>query len=368
MWGGDPKQWCIELAFGHNRLAAYQWLVETRSVGDAEPWSRMPVDARLLDDEQMAQLAWSENEKRRDLNPIERAQAIQRRIESFGWTHELAAERLGISRPTVSNSLRLLKLPKGVQGSLRKGEITERQALALAPLFEVDQQLALEYDFNFTVAAIVGMARDGSSSELIRQRVSEALRWLDKQTQPELETMEELPDEEMLVIKTPEAFQRQTDETKRKLMKEAWGQPAAKKSPATTESDNSKPAPENEPPVHPPPPRILTMPESELKLVIILKPFEGDPLGRPVHIHMYINGEKVGVKEQMEKELWSAGKPVYLIDFMYEAEKHLLEPFIEGRRLDPLDQSQRITRVVHEIHSNDRALREIQLIQHSGAE
>src|SRR3990172_7368145 len=70
----------VQLAFGHNRLAAFRWLSENTSgnlpSGLAGDFSKMPVDVRELSDEQMGSLAWSENERRRDLNPIERARAV----------------------------------------------------------------------------------------------------------------------------------------------------------------------------------------------------------------------------------------------------------------------------------------------------
>lgn len=101
LWGEDNQarlldleHRTVQLAFGHNRLAAYRWLANA-GLSDKGNWSTMPVEIRALDDEQMAALAWSENEKRRDHTPVERARAIQARIEHFGWTHEETAERLG---------------------------------------------------------------------------------------------------------------------------------------------------------------------------------------------------------------------------------------------------------------------------------
>jgi ParB family chromosome partitioning protein len=128
----------IQLAFGHNRLAAYRYIVDIQPnsniLGD---WSFMPVDVRPLSDEQMANYAWSENEKRRNLNPLERAMAMQKRIDSFAWSHDQVAEHLGLSRSTVSNALRLLKLPQDILEKLATGTITERQAMALMPLYDL---------------------------------------------------------------------------------------------------------------------------------------------------------------------------------------------------------------------------------------
>jgi ParB/RepB/Spo0J family partition protein len=128
----------IQLAFGHNRLAAYRWLQDVQPTSNLEgDWSVMPVDLRQLTDQQMADFAWSENEKRRDHTPIERALAIQKRMADFGWTQAEIAEHLGISRPSVSNALRLLKLPENVAAALADGRISERIGLAIVGYFDL---------------------------------------------------------------------------------------------------------------------------------------------------------------------------------------------------------------------------------------
>lgn len=126
----------VQLAFGHNRLAAFRYLADF-----SEDYAALPVEIRPLSDEQMADFAWSENEKRRDHSPVERALAIQKRIEDFGWTQVQVAEHLGISRPVVGNALRLLKLPEGVRQALASGAISERVAMALAGLFDLPEFL-----------------------------------------------------------------------------------------------------------------------------------------------------------------------------------------------------------------------------------
>lgn len=117
-----------QLACGHRRVAA------CRALG----WQVIPVDIRNLSDQDMALMAWSENESRRDLNPLERAEAIRRMMETFGWTQEQAGQHLGLARSTIANILRLLDLRPEVQEALRAGRISERQALALAPLSELN--------------------------------------------------------------------------------------------------------------------------------------------------------------------------------------------------------------------------------------
>ena len=158
-----------QLAFGHNRLAAYEWLYDLRNNSDIPgDFSSMPVDLRELTDQQMADYAWSENAQRRDVSAIERALAIQKRMESFGWSQAHVSEHLGVDRSTISNLLRLLKLPDDLRANISNGEISERQAMALLPLFETP-----EHD-NFGVGypeQIVRNAIAGESSDKLRGRV-----------------------------------------------------------------------------------------------------------------------------------------------------------------------------------------------------
>jgi ParB family chromosome partitioning protein len=94
------------------------------------------VVVREASDDAALELALVENLQREDINPMEAAAAYQRLIHEFGLTQEKVAERVGKSRPTVANTLRLLNLPREVQESLRKGEIEEGHGKALAALEE----------------------------------------------------------------------------------------------------------------------------------------------------------------------------------------------------------------------------------------
>lgn len=129
----------VQLAFGHRRLRALRLIVE-QDEAQADQVA-MAIELRMLTDVEMATFAWSENAKRRDLSPIEAARAIERMIKDFGWTQEQVGERLGVSRPTVSNRLRLLRLPEEVQARVTAGEVSERQAMALAPLFDLPKAI-----------------------------------------------------------------------------------------------------------------------------------------------------------------------------------------------------------------------------------
>ncbi len=85
-------------------------------------------------DAKMLELALTENLQREDLNPIEIALGYQRLIEECNLTQEQVAGKVGKGRVTVTNSLRLLKLPAQIQKSITAGEISEGHARALLAL------------------------------------------------------------------------------------------------------------------------------------------------------------------------------------------------------------------------------------------
>jgi ParB-like chromosome segregation protein Spo0J len=199
LYGGDGEalkdetEAFVQLAFGHTRRAAYEWLnavkgtdrypdlsSDVRALIDQGDWSSMPIDVRQLTDVQMADQAWSENERRRQHTPLDRATAIQRRIQDFGWSQAQVAEHLGISRPVVSNSLRLLKLPEKIIVALGNGEVTERVAMALVSLFDLPQEMRQEaeaqknYYSDVVPSKIVSDALAGNiTSDVVRKRIDD---------------------------------------------------------------------------------------------------------------------------------------------------------------------------------------------------
>ena len=96
--------------------------------------SEVPVVIKEMSDEEAAVFALVENLQRADLDPVEEAQGFRRLMEDFGLTQEQVSERVGKSRPAVSNAMRLLKLPEPVLESLSSGEISAGHARALAAL------------------------------------------------------------------------------------------------------------------------------------------------------------------------------------------------------------------------------------------
>jgi ParB family transcriptional regulator, chromosome partitioning protein len=96
--------------------------------------STVPVVVRQASDRDALQLALIENLQREDLNPIEEAVGYRRLQDEFTWSQEEVAEKVGKSRPAVTNALRLLSLPSEVQQELASGNLPAGQARALLGL------------------------------------------------------------------------------------------------------------------------------------------------------------------------------------------------------------------------------------------
>src|SRR5262245_6620444 len=102
----------------------------------------VPVIVREASDQQLLELALVENIQRADLGPLETAHAYKHLVEDFNLSHEEIAVKVGKKRTTVSNTLRLLKLPQRIQEGLAKAEIDEGHARALLALPTAQAQLA----------------------------------------------------------------------------------------------------------------------------------------------------------------------------------------------------------------------------------
>ena len=101
----------------------------------------VPVLVKEATPQETLELALVENIQRADLNPLEEANAYQQLVEEFGLTQEQVAQRVGRSRVSVTNALRLLQLPDEIRGALEAGRITEGHARALLGLAEAQLQL-----------------------------------------------------------------------------------------------------------------------------------------------------------------------------------------------------------------------------------
>ena len=91
----------------------------------------IPVVVRTADDLASLEQAVVENLHRQDLNPLEEAAAYQQLLEDFHMTHEQLATRVGKSRATVTNMLRLFQLPPGIQKLVAEGSLSAGHARAL---------------------------------------------------------------------------------------------------------------------------------------------------------------------------------------------------------------------------------------------
>jgi ParB family chromosome partitioning protein len=104
----------------------------------------VPVVVReVADDRELLELALVENLQRSDLNPLEEAEAYQALQEKFSLSQEEIATRVGKARTTVTNALRLLRLPEEVRELLREGQISAGQARPLLGLATSDEQITL---------------------------------------------------------------------------------------------------------------------------------------------------------------------------------------------------------------------------------
>ncbi|MFI1713603.1 ParB/RepB/Spo0J family partition protein [Streptomyces sp. NPDC053513] len=124
-----------ELVMGERRLRA----------STAAGLERIPAIVRDTDDEKMLLDALLENLHRAQLNAIEEAHAYEQLLKDFGCTHDQLAERIGRSRPQISNTLRLLRLSLPVQRRVAAGVLSAGHARALLGVEDPEAQDKLAY-------------------------------------------------------------------------------------------------------------------------------------------------------------------------------------------------------------------------------
>lgn len=103
---------------------------------------QVPIIVKETTPQHMLELALIENIQRADLNALEEAHAYRQLVDEFGLTQEAVADRVGKARTTVTNLLRLLTLPEGVQSAVADGRISGAHARALLPLKSPELQIA----------------------------------------------------------------------------------------------------------------------------------------------------------------------------------------------------------------------------------
>ena len=152
----------------------------------------VPVVVRDVTPQQMLELALVENLQREDLNPLETASAYQQLVEEFGMTQQQVADKVGKNRVTVTNTLRLLKLPKEVKSALLQGQITEGHARAMLRLQSEQAQL------DILKAVLKGGLNVRQTEEMVR-RISE-------EPKPKTSVVERPPEEKALEDKFRQAL------------------------------------------------------------------------------------------------------------------------------------------------------------------
>jgi ParB family transcriptional regulator, chromosome partitioning protein len=128
-----PKNKGYELVAGERRLRAAKEL----------KWDKVPCVVRrdVASDQLRLVLALIENIQRQNLNPIEEATAYQELHQQFGLTHDEIGERVGKSRVSITNLLRVLQLPAEIQRGLIEGRISTGHAKAILMIPDSDKQI-----------------------------------------------------------------------------------------------------------------------------------------------------------------------------------------------------------------------------------
>jgi len=129
----DGSEQQYELVMGERRLRA------TKEAG----LDTIPAVIKDTADEDMLRDALLENLHRSQLNPLEEASAYQQLLDDFGITQEQLAERIGRSRPQITNTLRLLRLPPAVQNRVASGVLSAGHARAVLAVGDVDAMTKL---------------------------------------------------------------------------------------------------------------------------------------------------------------------------------------------------------------------------------
>lgn len=106
----------------------------------------IPILIKDVEDLDSLELALIENVQREGLNPIEEAHAYQHLIDKFNVTQEKISEVLGKARVSITNTLRLLKLPYEIQAEIKKGRLTFGHGRALLEIEDANQQRRLAQD------------------------------------------------------------------------------------------------------------------------------------------------------------------------------------------------------------------------------
>ncbi len=136
----------------------------------------IPAYVRLADDQSMLEMALVENIQREELDAVEVALSYQRLIDECSLTQDNLSDRVGKKRSTITNYLRLLKLPVQIQHGIRSKKISMGHARALVSIVEPETQVMiyqqiLKYDFS--VRKVEDIVRELSSEDKVKTKTKE---------------------------------------------------------------------------------------------------------------------------------------------------------------------------------------------------
>ena len=167
----------------HEVVAGERRLKAARSLNVPE----IPAIIREVSDQEALVLALIENIQREELNPIEEAEAYKKLIEEFRYTQDMVAESVGKDRSTITNLLRLLKLPAEIQQSVYDNGLSVGHARALLSVESLGEQKRL-FDLvikkGLSVRELEGLVRTGGKDSARRAKTQ-------KTRDPEVASLEE---------------------------------------------------------------------------------------------------------------------------------------------------------------------------------
>ncbi len=149
--------------------------------------SQVPVIVRNSKNQEKLELALAENIQRDNLNPIEKAYAFKRLINEFDFTQKQIGQKIGKSRVSITNNLRLLELPAEIQRALLESKITEGHARVILSLLKTENKLYL-------FKQIVDKKLSVRQTEVLAKKFSKGLSQKNKartRKNPELRKIEE---------------------------------------------------------------------------------------------------------------------------------------------------------------------------------
>ena len=127
--------------------------------------TEVPAIVQVVDDAKAAELSLVENLQREDLNPMDRASALRRLADEFGWTHQELADRVGLDRPSISNLLRLNELDAACAAHVRSAALSLGHAKVLLGVSDLSVRRSLAEQAvgqDWSVRQLEAAVRDGA--------------------------------------------------------------------------------------------------------------------------------------------------------------------------------------------------------------